>query len=262
MHDVSTVIDPYRQIDELYDAEHAGFDDDIELYLALAEELDGPILELGCGTGRVLIPLAEAGGQVTGIDLSPVMLQRAESALALLEDADGVHLAQIDMRKADEAPGGPFALAIYSLNGLMHLETQDDQIASLRAVAQSLADGGSVLIDLMNPAPDYLERMAGSTVLEWTSYGGDGSTIQKWAHRDVDIHAQTIETRLWYDLTSPTGGLSRLHTGFTLRYLHLPELTLMLREAGFEAPVSYGSYRLDPLDGSSERMIVTAEKQR
>lgn len=253
--------DPYRQIDELYDAEHASFDDDVDLYLAMAKEVDGPILELGCGTGRILVPLANAGAQVTGIDSSPVMLRRARQALASLDDDTGVQLANLDMRNADQAPGGPFALVIYSLNGLMHLDTQAGQIASLRSVGKSLADGGMVLIDIMNPSPDYLEQIAGAALLEWTGQSADGSVIQKWAHREIDVHAQSIETRLWYDLTSVSGELNRLHTGFTLRYLHLAELSLMLREAGFGEPTAYGSYQLDPLDSQSERMIVTAEKQ-
>ena len=73
--------DPYAELPELYDLEHAGFTEDIELYLRLAEVVGDPILELGCGTGRVLAPLAAAGHRVTGIDRSRPMLDRARSAL-------------------------------------------------------------------------------------------------------------------------------------------------------------------------------------
>ena len=63
--------DPYAELPDLYDLEHAGFSDDVELYLRLAEVVGDPILELGCGTGRVLAPLAAAGHRITGIDRSP-----------------------------------------------------------------------------------------------------------------------------------------------------------------------------------------------
>ncbi len=253
-------VDPYHQIDELYDAEHSAFEEDVDLYLAMAEEIDGPLLELGCGTGRVLIPLAEAGFSITGIDTSAVMLKPAKEAVASLSPDGAVHLVRLDMREANKAPGGPFGLAMFSLNGLMHIESQHDQIAALRSVAAALSDDGSVVIDLMNPTPDYLEQISGATVLEWSGKIADGSMVQKWAHREVDVHAQTIDTQIWYDLTSEAGNLTRLHTSFTLRYLHLAELSLMLQEAGFGEPTSFGSYRLDPLDAQSERMIVTAEK--
>src|SRR5215218_9993165 len=73
--------DPYAEIPELYDLEHAGFSEDVDLYLRLAEVVGDPILELGCGTGRVLGALAAAGNRVTGVDRSGPMLDRARSAL-------------------------------------------------------------------------------------------------------------------------------------------------------------------------------------
>src|SRR5918993_5294276 len=75
--------DPYAELPDLYDLEHAGFSDDVELYLRLAEVVGDPILELGCGTGRVLAPLAAAGHRITGIDLSPPMLERARATLQM-----------------------------------------------------------------------------------------------------------------------------------------------------------------------------------
>ena len=75
--------DPYAELPELYDLEHAGFSDDVELYLRLAEVVGDPILELGCGTGRVLAPLAAAGHRITGIDRSRPMLDRARAVLQI-----------------------------------------------------------------------------------------------------------------------------------------------------------------------------------
>ena len=74
--------DPYAELPELYDLEHAEFTEDVDLYLRLAEVVGDPILELGCGTGRVLAPLAAAGHRVTGIDRSRAMLDRARATLS------------------------------------------------------------------------------------------------------------------------------------------------------------------------------------
>jgi SAM-dependent methyltransferase len=257
---VSGEADPYRLIAELYDAEHADFDEDIELLLSVTEELDGPILELGCGSGRVILPLAEAGHQVTGVDVSPVMLERARCRVETASPALSVHLAEMDMRSSDPALEGTFQMALYSLNGFMHLTTQDDQLRSLTSVHRSLRPHGMVYFDLMNPAPEYLERIAAHPSLDWSGALGDGRRVIKWTQREVDIHQQTIDTSIWYDLTGHDGQVRRIHTDFTLRYVHLSELALMLNLTGFGQPSAYGSYDLDPLDAQSERLIVTAEK--
>src|SRR5918997_6900728 len=86
--------DPYAQLPDLYDLEHAGFSDDVELYLRLADVVGDPILELGCGTGRVLAPLAAAGHRITGVDRSRSMLDRARSALQAHVRAHGGDLSR------------------------------------------------------------------------------------------------------------------------------------------------------------------------
>src|SRR5215218_4513880 len=124
--------DPYAEIPELYDLEHAGFSEDIDLYVRLAEVVGDPILELGCGTGRVLGPLAAAGNRITGIDRSRPMLDRARSMLQAhaTTNSQRVTLVEGSMTEAERAPGGPFGLVIFSLNGLMHLSVMAEQRAA------------------------------------------------------------------------------------------------------------------------------------
>ena len=130
--------DPYAPLAELYDLDHAGYADDIELYLRLAEVVGDPILELGSGTGRVLVPLVAAGHRVTGLDRSPAMLDRARAAITATEYVDRITLWEGEMTAADSAPGGPFGLAIFSLNGLLHLASQREQREALTAARRAL----------------------------------------------------------------------------------------------------------------------------
>lgn len=252
--------DPYRHIAELYDLEHDPFEDDIELLQDFAEESPGPILEMGCGSGRVLVPLAESGHSVTGIDHSEPMLERARQRASRAGVSDSISLQSLDLTAAHLAEGGPFGMALHTLNALMHLPTQREQIASVNNAFDSLDPGGTLFLDLMNPAPDYLQRLEGSTLLEWSGDLPGGTTVDKWTYRSIDPIDQTIDTTIWYDLLDSSGDFRRLRTSFILRYLHHGEITLMLESTGFTSIQSFGSYQLDPLNGASERMLITARR--
>jgi SAM-dependent methyltransferase len=251
--------DPYREIAALYDLEHAPFDADIELLLNIAQAVGDPILELGCGSGRVLLPLAEAGFHVTGLDSSRPMLDRATEAIDAAGFGGRVTLFEGDMRRADDAPGGPFGLVIFSLNSVMHLPTVADQRRALEAARRALDPRGQLVIDTMNPSPEQLRHLADGPHLEGSWHLEDGTTVDKWSHRRITPATQTIDTLLWYDRVDASGALSRVRSAFALRYVHASELALMLELSGFTDPMFYGSYDLDPYDSESDRLLVTAE---
>lgn len=251
--------DPYHAIAALYDLEHDPFHDDIDLLLSFGEATGGPILEMGCGSGRVLAPLAEAGFDVAGLDRSVTMLDRARDRLVTANLEDRVTLVEGDMAGTESLPGEPFGLALYTLNALMHLPTPELQLASLVYTRNRLGPEGQLVVDLINPAPDYLVSLASSPVLEWSISLDDGSAVDKWAFRQVHAIEQRIATTLWYDQASPDGTLIRRRSQFELRYLHPNELSLMLDAAGFSGVHLYGGYELEPLDDSSDRILVTAE---
>ena len=255
--------DPYAALPELYDLEHAGFTDDVDLYLRLAEVVGDPILELGCGTGRVLGPLAAAGNRVTGIDRSTPMLDQARSVLQVQPqssaDSQRVTLVEGSMTAAEGAPGGPFGLVIFSLNGLMHLSGVVEQRAALKSARRALDPRGMLVVDLLNPTPELLATFDSRVRHEGSWQKSDGTTVDRFAVRTHDSAQQTIDTQLWYDLVDPAGHLQRVRSGFPLRYLAASELALLLELTGFVEWKIYGSYELDPYDDASERLIVTAE---
>jgi SAM-dependent methyltransferase len=259
IRDSKTAADPYSQLPELYDLEHAGFADDVELYLQFAEVIGDPILELGCGTGRVVVPLAKAGHRVTGVDQSVPMLDRAREIVASAGVSHLVDLHEGAMTAADNAPSGPFGLAIFSLNGLMHLPTPAEQRAALEGAKRALDPRGMLVIDTQNPTPDWLATFGGQVQHEGTWERHDGSVVNRFSTRTHSLVEQRIDTELWYDIVDAHGGLNRVRTKFPMRYLVPSELALILELVGFVEWKFYGSYELDPFDSGSERLIVTAE---
>jgi SAM-dependent methyltransferase len=251
--------DPYAAIASLYDLEHAGFADDLDLYRSLARVVGDPILELGCGTGRLLVPLAAAGHHLTGLDASAPMLERAAIAAADAGVASRVTLRQGTMAEADHAPGGPFGLVIVALNGLLHLPTAAEQRAALVAARRALDPRGQLVLDLLNPTPEALQGLDHGLAHEGSWRLADGSRVDKFSTRRLRPVEQRIDVDLWYDQITPDGTVRRTVTNFTLRYLHAAELELMLELAGFAEWQLYGSYDLDPYDETAERLIVTAE---
>jgi len=260
MHDSPTApVDPYHVIAALYDLEHDAFHDDIDLLLSFAEVAGDPILEMGCGSGRVLAPLAGAGHTVVGLDRSTTMLDRARSRLSSQDIANRVTLVEGDMSGDTSLPNEPFAMVLFTLNALMHLPSPDLQLAALTSARNRLAPDGLLVIDNVNPAPDYLVSLASAPALEWSCPIDDEATIDKWAIRHVHPIDQVIDTTLWYDQVGIGGAFLRFRSQFELRYLHPNELSLMLRAAGFTGIHMYGSYELEPLDDASDRILVTAE---
>ena len=251
--------DPYSQLPDLYDLEHASFDEDLDLYLQLAEVVGDPVLELGCGSGRVLLALAAAGHRVTGLDRSQPMLDRAASGVADagLSSRVSLHLGQ--MRDAGQVSGGPFGLVLVPLNGLLHLTTIADQRATLGAIHDALDPRGQLVIDLLNPSPDALHAFNHALTHEGEWQLDNGDRVDKFAARSLISSEQLIRTDLWYDQVRGDGTFQRTATRFDMRYLHRAELELLLELTGFTDWQVYGSYDLEPFDDQAERIIVTAE---
>ncbi|MDQ3779036.1 MAG: methyltransferase domain-containing protein [Chloroflexota bacterium] len=251
--------DPYAQLPDLYDLEHASFDEDLDLYLQLAEVVGDPVLELGCGSGRVLLALAAAGHRVTGLDQSQPMLARATTAVAEagLSCRVSLHLGQ--MQDAGQVSGGPFGLVLVPLNGLLHLTTAAEQRATLEAIHDALDPRGQLAIDLLNPTPDALHAFNHALTHEGEWQLDNGNRVDKFAARSLIASEQLIRTDLWYDQVRCDGTVLRTATRFDMRYLHRAELELLLELTGFTDWQIYGSYDLEPFDDQAERIIVTAE---
>lgn len=240
----------------LYDDDYGDFVDDLDLFMPFAERTGGPILEAMCGSGRVLLPLAEAGHTVVGLDISPAMadLARSKMEAAGVSERTRVEVGDICSVQFPER----FALAIIAMNSFMHLPTSEDQHAALANIYAHLQPDGLLLIDLFNPDPHELIADEGLLVHAKSFTSSFGTEVQKWVLRKTDFAVQTHYVEFLYDEIGTDHMLRRDVLPFTMRWVYGFELALLLEKAGFEIEALFGSYDLDEFTSGSDRLIALA----
>lgn len=249
--------DDYSLFARFYDLFYAGRTDDLAMYQDFALAADGPILELGCGTGRLAVPLARAGHAVTGIDVSDAMLSRARAAVDAAGLAGQVTLLRGDLRDFDLAER--FALAIIPINTFMHCYDAEQQLACLRCVRRHLRSGGRLVIDVYQPDLEALLEADGRLVSDGAVFDPEtGHTIQRTTHRRLDMANQTQHITFTLDEVATDGVVKRTTFPFRMRFVFRFEMELLLRLAGLSLEALYGSYELEPFESSSEKMIFVA----
>ncbi len=241
---------------------------DVTFYVDLARESGGPVLEMGCGTGRVLLPVARAldgpDGRVTGLDLSGSMLARLH---AKLEREPGrirsrVRIVQGSMNGFDL--GESFALAIAPFRGFQHLVKVEDQLACLHSVYRHLRPGGRLVLDLFQTDP---RRMHDSSFLQESEPSPDVALADgrrlSLSDRVVAFHraVQVNDVELIYTLAHPDGRLERYVQAFPVRYFFRFEVEHLLARAGFRPVDVFGDFDRSPLGDFSPEMIFVAERQ-
>lgn len=250
----------YGPIARFYQAEHAELVGDIELYRNYALRCDGAVLELGCGSGRVAVPLAQSGLSVTGVDLDPTMLQLARDRVKQAGVDTLVRLDLADVRTL--ALSERYSLAIFPLNGFLHLLTVRDQLDALRCIHGALLPGGLLIVDLPNPHVVLAPDRDGQILLRHRFLSPDAGSVCSWTTTRTDMAVQTQHLTLSYDETRPEGSLRRTTVEMDLRFVYRYEMEGLLRASGFVVDDVYGSYDLDPYLDESENMVFVAYRPR
>lgn len=244
-------MDRYQEIAAYYDIEHDEIAEDIGFYLNILT--GGPVLEVGAGTGRVMLPLIRGGLEVWGVDSSPAMLGRARTLLAGLP---GAHLIETPIEQLNL--GTRFRAAIFSLNSLWHLPSSGAQLDALAAVRRHLLPDSLLIIDLTNPLT-MADRGANGEVRRRFERQLEGHTITGFSAATDDEGEQRLTLPLWYDDIGPEGLVCRASTTLHLRYLYRSELELLARLSGFAPRQLYGSYDLEPYTAQSQNIILLAD---
>lgn len=253
-------MDLYRDYAHLYDLDYAAETDDLNTIRQFASRCGSPILELGCGTGRLLEALAEDGQRVTGVDNSAAMLVIARRRMGASALGGQVMLVEQDMRhlNLDER----FSLAFAVSNSFMHLLTQDDQLTALRQIRRHLAPDGLLVLDLFNPDPCRLLDSGGTVTLEKVMVDPEsGQRLMKFRSQTADLAQQLVHVTLFVDSVEAEGRVHRTLFPFSLRYLYRGELEHLLYRAGLEVEALYGFYELDEFADESERLIAVARRR-
>lgn len=243
---------------ERYDALHADRIADVAFYAREAAEAGGPILEVGCGTGRVALAIARAGVDVAGLDRDPALLRhaaaKAESRLALV---------CADMRAY--AFRRPFAAVMMPFRVFQSMLTVSDQLAALAAARAALAPGGRLVLDLFDPRIDILAEAAeGPAPLAGTGRSfvdGRGTWRERVAAR-YDLERQIVDLTYVYERAPDGGGTTeRSFERLRVRYFTRWEFEHLLARAGYEVEALYGGWDGGPPTAEGEDMIWIARKR-
>lgn len=250
------------ELARLYDLDLAGQDDDIDLYLALAGRRPQTILELACGSGRICIPLAQAGHQVVGVDADPHMLDRARRAWTSAGDAELPAGGTLDLVEADISSldlDRRFDLVVLGFNTLPLLPGRESQLAALRVAARHLepADGRAV-IDVALPTPADLAAYDGSLELAWQHHDDEtGDDVAKLWSAEYDPIGAVATVTTFFDSWPATGGaLRRIGRTDRLYLLSVNELLGLVEAAGLRPVEVAGDYAMTPLGPGSERVVL------
>ncbi|NPV57840.1 MAG: class I SAM-dependent methyltransferase [Anaerolineae bacterium] len=237
---------------------------DVAFYVETAKQYGGAVLEVGCGTGRVLVPTAQAGIPIVGMDLSQSMLDVCRDRLAAEPQAvqARARLVEADMR--DFSLGETFRLATIPFRPFQHLISVEEQLACLAAIRRHLEPGGTLVFDVFNPMLESLTRdNLGVEMGEEPDFTTpDGLKVVRW-YRTLarDFHRQIIHVELIYYATHPDGREERLVHAFPMRYFFRYEVEHLLVRSGFEVVDVYADFDRTPFGSIYPgELIFTARK--
>jgi SAM-dependent methyltransferase len=261
---MNSTMDAYATTADLYDYFPAYRQrQDVGFFVEAARQSGGPVLEVGCGTGRVLLPTARAGIEITGLDLSMPMLGVCQKRLA--EEPEEVR-ARVQLVQGDMcafAIDRTFRLATIPFRPFQHLLTVEDQLACLSRIHNHLERGGRLILDIFNPMIESLSRQnLGEEISEGPDFTmPDGRQVVRY-YRVIsrDLFNQINHIELIYYVTHPDGRKERLVHAFPMRWLYRFEAEHLLKRTGFNVEHLYADYDKSPFGSKYPGELIFVAK--
>ena len=232
---------------------------DVDLYLALAESVDGSVLELMAGSGRVAVPLALAGHHVVAVDRDAAMLARAAAYWQSVKDrapkSGKLELVERDLGSYKGKAG--FGLVILALNSLLLLDGRDAQRTAFQVIARSLAPKGRAVIDVWLPAPEDLALYDGRLVLDWVKRDEEsGTTVSKTTSARYESAARTAHVTSFFDEWRGTDSPTRTIRQDEVKLASSDELGQYAHDVGLIVDTIGGDYEMGHFTPDSERVVM------
>jgi SAM-dependent methyltransferase len=236
---------------------------DVAFYRGAARDFGDPVLELGCGTGRITMALAEAGKRITGLDLSERMLERAVKKRGALrvEARERVHLIQGNMAGFDL--GEKFRLVIIPFRPFQHLLEVHQQVNCLECVRKHLAPGGRLILDVFQTDAERMHDPVHMREVQVTEYNTTDGRRVRISERVAAFHRaeQINDVEMIFSIKHKGGREERLVFAWPLRYFFRYEVEHLLARCGFKVTAEYGNFDRTAIQDDSPEMIFVVEKQ-
>jgi len=228
----------------------------LDFYVALARSADGPVLDIACGTGRILLPCLQAGVDIEGMDLFEPMLKTLRAKAAELNLSPRLH--QADM--SDFSLPRRYALIMIPFNAFIHNMTQEAQISCLERCREHLLPGGKLVFDTFFPSLEIVGAPQDTRVLEGEfPHPETGLPMRMYDTRRFDRVAQTQHSLNELELLAADGRIQTvIRSQVSSRFIYKQEMALLLRVAGFARWEIHGDFDGRPLTREGDAMIVTA----
>ena len=256
---VSSEYDSFADIYQVWTDTAASAQANLAFYVDAYLEVQGPVVELGVGDGRIAVPAASLGRSVIGVDLSSAMLERCRLRATAAGVLDRLTLLQGDFRRFQLVdPASLIALPYHSLG---HLLTLDDKRSAMAHVFSQLRPGGRFVFDDFLMSPTRIDQMRKVQLrAEYQSPAGVQTLL--WVTSLVDEPSRTIRVVTWEDALDPDGALAgRRYRRLALSWLEPPQAQALLTETGFVVESCFGDFERTPFsEPTAQEQIWIARK--